>query len=354
MPADWILYNPASSATQANPAMNPGGGMSPGVSSPPMRQGARANPFAMAMEHARVPRPVRPPFMHDFPFHRINWIPSAFLIGTFLGSITLVPLYIWMFGIDGFQVAMFVFFFVATGMSITFGYHRLFAHRTFQTTRLIRFLALVFGASTFENSVLDWVSDHRRHHKHTDHEEDPYDISRGLFYAHLGWMLFKLKPKPPMDNVQDLRRDPMIVWQAKYWLILALIVGFAIPGVLGFLYSGWSGALGGVLIAGLLRVVAVQHCTFCINSLCHYLGSQPYSKRCSARDSWIMALVTFGEGYHNYHHEFQHDYRNGVKPWQFDPTKWVIWTLYKLGLAWDLKQVPAAKIAAAQSARHSD
>jgi stearoyl-CoA desaturase (delta-9 desaturase) len=98
------------------------------------------------------------------------------------------------------------------------------------------------------------------------------------------------------------------------------------------------------LIAGVARVVFLQHCTFCINSLCHYIGRRPYSSYCSARDSWLMAVVTFGEGYHNYHHEFQHDYRNGVKPWQFDPTKWIIWTLSKVGLASKLRRVPSEKI----------
>ena len=93
---------------------------------------------------------------------------------------------------------------------------------------------------------------------------------------------------------------------------------------IGFLWGSWVSASGAFLIAGVARVVVLQHCTFCINSLCHYLGTRPYSSRCSARDSWFMALLTFGEGYHNYHHEFQHDYRNGVKPWQWDPTKWLI------------------------------
>ena len=106
-----------------------------------------------------------------------------------------------------------------------------------------------------------------------------------------------------------------------------------LPAAIGYAWGGWTAALGAFLIAGVARVVAVQLCTFCINSLCHYIGKQTYSSRCSARDSWLMSLVTFGEGYHNYHHEFPYDYRNGVKPWQFDPTKWIIWMLSKVGLA---------------------
>ena len=93
---------------------------------------------------------------------------------------------------------------------------------------------------------------------------------------------------------------------------------------------------------------SVQQGTFCINSLCHMIGRQPYSTTHSARDSGVVALLTFGEGYHNYHHEFQHDYRNGVKAWQYDPTKWIIWTLSKVGLAEDLRRVPDSRIMAAE------
>jgi stearoyl-CoA desaturase (delta-9 desaturase) len=129
---------------------------------------------------------------------------------------------------------------------------------------------------------------------------------------------------------------------------LSLIVGFVIPSAIGWLYGGFISALGAFLIAGVARIVAVQQSTFCINSLCHTIGNRPYSSNCSARDSWIAALVTFGEGYHNYHHEFQHDYRNGVKPWQFDPTKWTIWLLSKIGLVSDLRRVPEVKILLAE------
>jgi stearoyl-CoA desaturase (delta-9 desaturase) len=108
--------------------------------------------------------------------------------------------------------------------------------------------------------------------------------------------------------------------------------------------------LGAFLIAGVARIVFVHHMTFCINSLCHWIGNQPYSSKCSARDSLIMAFLTFGEGYHNFHHEFQYDYRNGVKPWQFDPTKWTIWLLHKTGLVGKLRTVPEEIILKAQIA----
>jgi stearoyl-CoA desaturase (delta-9 desaturase) len=286
----------------------------------------------------------------NIPFHRVNWKTSAFLIGTLVLTITAVPVYIWQFGLDWFQIALFGVMFCATGFSITLGYHRLFSHLAFKAHWAVRLFTLVFGAGAFENSAMMWASEHRRHHKHVDHDEDPYDINKGFFYAHIGWLLFKLQPEPPFDNVNDLQRDPLVCWQHKYVQLIAVVVSFVIPTLFGWLWGGASAALGAFLVGGVARVVALQHCTFFINSACHTVGRRPYSTRCSARDSWLMALFTFGEGYHNYHHEFQHDYRNGVKPWQFDPTKWIIWTLNKLGLAEGLRRVPSEKILLAEIA----
>lgn len=287
------------------------------------------------------------------PFDKVNWPTSSFLIGTLLLSLTAVPVYLWHFGLDWFQVALFFVMFWACGFSITLGYHRLFSHLAFQAHPLVRFFTLIFGAGAFENSALLWACEHRTHHKHVDHDDDPYDISKGLFHAHIGWLLFKLKPFPPFDNVADLQKDKAVMWQHRHIHVIGVSVAFVLPALLGYAWGGWLSALGAFLIAGVLRVVVLQHCTFFINSLCHYLGKRPYSSRCSARDSWLMALFTFGEGYHNYHHEFQHDYRNGVKPWQFDPTKWIIWTLSKLGLADKLRRVPAEKFPGRNSTKPS-
>jgi len=157
-------------------------------------------------------------------------------------------------------------------------------------------------------------------------------------------MLFNLWPQPPLDNVADLKKDPLVVWQDRPIHLLAVIVSFILPTLAGFMWDGWVGALGEFLIGGVAKVVMLQHCTFLINSARHTLGRQPYSTRCSARDSLFMALLTFGEGYHNYHHEFQHDYRNGVKPWQGEPTKWLIWILSKLRLTSGLRRVPQETI----------
>ncbi len=307
-----------------------------------------------APEVAASPNAVssrRSPTILNVPRHRINWTTSSFLIGTAALSLTAVPLYLWRFGIDWFQLALFAALFAASGFSISLGYHRLFSHIAFQASWPVRLFTLIFGAGAFENSVIMWSSEHRRHHKHVDHDDDPYDISKGFFYAHIGWLLFKMSPQPPFDNVPDLKKDRLVMWQHRHIHLLAVLVSFVLPAAIGWIWDGAIGALGGFLIAGVARVTVLQHCTFLINSACHTLGRQPYSDRCSARDSHLLALFTFGEGYHNYHHEFQYDYRNGVKPWEFDPTKWIIWALSKARLTGNLRRVAAEKVRQAQAER---
>src|SRR6476646_8653310 len=144
-------------------------------------------PFVRApsIRRARIARVFR-----RIPFDKVNWTTSSFLIGTFILSLTLVPAYIWLFGLDWFQVALFLVMFFAVGFSITLGYHRLYSHLTFQAHWSVRLFTLIFGAAAFENSVLLWACEHRAHHKHVDDEDDPYNIREGLFQAHIGWLLF--------------------------------------------------------------------------------------------------------------------------------------------------------------------
>jgi stearoyl-CoA desaturase (Delta-9 desaturase) len=286
--------------------------------------------------------------MSRFRAELIHWPNTVYLAGTLLVTLTAVPAYIWRYGLDGFQIGLFFAFFAATGLSITLGYHRLFSHLTFEARWPVRFLTLLFGAAAFENSALVWAADHRRHHKFVDHENDPYDISKGFFHAHIGWILFRLQPETTFEGVKDLQQDSLIMWQHRHYRTIAVLMSFGVPTLLGAMVGGWSGALGSFLIAGVARIVCVHHMTFFINSMCHTLGCQPYSSRCTARDSTIMAWFTFGEGYHNFHHEFQHDYRNGVKAWQFDPTKWCIWLLHKVQLARQLRRAPYEKILLAE------
>ena len=292
----------------------------------------------------------------NIPFNRVEWVTSGFLISTALLTLTAVPWYFWNYGWDWFIFGVFLFFYVSTGMSITVGYHRLFSHKAFQAKWPVKLYVLLFGAAAFENSALWWSSEHRKHHKHVDTDDDPYDITKGFFWAHMGWLMFKLKPTPPLNNVEDLEKDRLVSFQHRFIHPLSFLVSFGLPSLIGYLYALYTnnlsltaGALGGLLIPGVARVVMVQHATFCINSLCHMIGKRPYSTSHSARDSWIAAIFTMGEGYHNYHHEFQWDYRNGVKPWQLDPSKWIIWTLSKFGLVSNLKRVPRERILLAET-----
>lgn len=289
--------------------------------------------------------------MLKIDWEKVHWRNTAFLFGTFFTTVIGVPIYLWFNGLSLFQFLLFLFFFIATGLSITLGYHRLFSHLTFKASWPVRFFTLFFGAAAFESSALTWCADHRRHHKFVDdHDDDPYAITKGFWHAHIGWLLFRMEPETPLTWVRDLQKDPMLRFQHEHYVPVAVLSGFALPALVGGLVGGWNGALGGFLLAGVARVVFVHHMTFCINSLCHWIGRRPFSSKCSARDSMLMAFFTFGEGYHNFHHEFQHDYRNGIRAWDFDPTKWTILILHKLGLVKELRTVPEEKIEAAKQA----
>ena len=204
----------------------------------------------------------------------------------------------------------------------------------------MRLFYLVFGSGAIENSVLSWAAEHRVHHSHVDEERDPYNIKKGFWWAHVGWILYDSEPANP-TVVRDLAEDPLVRWQDRNYKWLAPAVAFGIPLIVGL---ATGRVLGCLLIGGVLRVVVSHHGTFFINSLCHMVGRQPYSTEHSARDSSIMAILAFGEGYHNYHHSFPFDYRNGVKVWQFDPAKWMIWAFSKVGLVRDLRRAPEAAV----------
>jgi len=237
--------------------------------------------------------------------------------------------------------------FAFCGFAITGGYHRLFSHPSYKARWPLRAFHLFFGAASFQNSALKWSSDHRVHHSRTDTDADPYSIRRGFMWAHIYWIFYKAPEGEELAGVKDLRADPLVRFQYKHYISLAVVGGFVMPSLLGLLWGDWLGAL---LVAGFLRLVLQWHATFAVNSVAHAIGSQPYSNKNSARDSFWTALVTLGEGYHNFHHKFQLDYRNGIRWYQFDPTKWAIWTLSHLGITGELRRTPAVQI---QRARQS-
>jgi stearoyl-CoA desaturase (delta-9 desaturase) len=278
--------------------------------------------------------------------YEINWVTAVFLIVTPLIGLVWGALHTSWWGVAPAEIGLFLFFVSATALSITAGYHRLFAHRAYECSRAVKLLFLLFGAAAFQQSVLNWASDHRRHHKNVDRSGDPYNIARGFFWAHVGWLLVNDDPRSgDYSNVPDLVADPLIRLQDRFYIPLAIVMCFFVPFGFGYLIGHPWGCL---LWAGVIRVVVVHHSTFLVNSLAHTLGRRPYSRTVSARDSLVTALLTFGEGYHNFHHRFAADYRNGVRLYQFDPTKWLIRVLAAVGLAWNLRRVRRERIIQAE------
>lgn len=258
-------------------------------------------------------------------------------------ALILVPLWGFYHGFSAAQWLWALVFLYLNGLSITGGYHRLWAHNAYEAHPALKWFYALWGAGALQSSILVWASDHRRHHRHVDdNEQDPYSAGRGLWFSHMGWML-RHYPSGDNDfsNARDLQRDPVVMFQHRHYVALTTFMNLAPPLLLGVVLGD---VIGTFLLAGLLRLVVNHHVTFFINSLAHYWGSRPYTEENSARDNGFLAFLTYGEGYHNYHHIFQNDYRNGIRWWQWDPTKWMIGLCARLGLASNLNRVAGFRI----------
>lgn len=230
-----------------------------------------------------------------------------------------------------------------SGLSITAGYHRLWSHRSYQAAWPLRLFFVIFGTFALQNSVLVWCARHRLHHRFVDDvERDPHSIRKSFWHAHIGWMLRHWSSSAvDFSQVRDLERDPLLRWQHRHYFLLTWLLNLGVPALLGLLVGE---VIGMVLLAGAVRLVFSQHCTFFINSLAHTWGKRHYSGENTARDNGWLALVTWGEGYHNFHHAFQADYRNGARWWHFDPGKWLIAVCSWTGLAGKLKRTSTFRI----------
>ncbi|MBX3303441.1 MAG: fatty acid desaturase [Nitrospira sp.] len=261
---------------------------------------------------------------------------TKFLFGLVtISAVIGVPTYGLVIGYTWLDWTMFGLLYMITGLGITVGYHRLISHRSFTCPDWVKTAFLIAGGWALQNSALKWATDHIRHHANCDQDADPYNARLGFWHSHCGW-LFSDQRYVDEKYATRLRQDPVVMWQYRNYVPIVLS-GLALPFVVGFLYSGWVGGIGCFMLAGVGRTFAVLNSTFCINSVCHLWGSQPHSQADSSRDSWLVSLLTFGEGYHNYHHTYQTDYRNGPRWYNFDPSKWLIFTLSLLGLAWSLR-----------------
>ena len=240
------------------------------------------------------------------------------------------------------------------GAGVTVGFHRLFTHRSFKTGPTVRFLLAAFGSAAVEGPLIEWVSNHRRHHQFSDEDGDPHSphdhgpglrgALSGLAHAHLGWILRGDAASQPERYAKDLLADPVASFVDRTFLVWVL-AGLALAFGLGVALTGTvAGGLTALLWGGAVRIFFLHHATFSINSLCHYFGRQPFRTGDESRNLAWLALPTMGEAWHNNHHAFPSSARHGLRPLQLDPSWWLIRGLASVGLAWDLVGVSPARL----------
>ncbi|THH13331.1 hypothetical protein EW146_g6874 [Bondarzewia mesenterica] len=227
-------------------------------------------------------------------------------------------------------------------IGITAGYHRLWSHRAYNASVPLQLFLAIAGGSAMQGSIRWWARGHRSHHRYTDTDLDPYGAHRGLWHTHIGWTLMEPLVKPGPADISDLKRNRIVIWQHRWYFYIAFFFGLILPTcACGLLLHDWR---GGFFHAGCCRLMIVHHSVFCVNSIAHYIGETTYDDKLSPRDHFLTALLTLGEGYHNFHHQFPMDYRNAIKWHQYDPTKWFIAVCSYMGLASHLRSFPEGEI----------
>ncbi len=265
-----------------------------------------------------------------------NWGPGLFILGYHLLLLIAIPLYLLHYTPSVGMLVLSAVLVYVTGMSVTAGYHRLYSHTTYKINPVVEAILLFFATMATQGSALRWSFDHRHHHAFVDTDRDPYSIKKGFWYAHFLWLFEKPKDIDP-KVISDLMKKPLLRFQHKYYGLLMVVTNVIATLVIGYCFHDYLGAF---LFAWFVRLFFLHHFTWFINSLAHTWGARHYCQELSAVDNYLISLVTFGEGYHNYHHTFAYDYRNGIRWYHFDPTKWLIWSLSKLGLAHKLRKNP--------------
>ncbi|MBI4092318.1 MAG: fatty acid desaturase [Candidatus Kerfeldbacteria bacterium] len=280
------------------------------------------------------------------------------LILPFLGAIAACWL-AWNCGLGVVDAGLFLILYVLSSLGIEMGYHRLFSHRAFKTTSVIRFLLALFGAWAVQGPITYWVAFHRRHHQFSDMEGDPHSPNlsgsgirnrlAGLVFAHIGWFFYPERPNPAR-YAKDIYEDPIVIFTTKHYFLLQLS-NLALPALIGGLASGslW-GALSGMIWGGLARIFLVQHMTYAINSICHVFGARPFRIDDKATNNYWLMLPSLGGSLHNSHHAFASTAKNSLSHWwELDIAWGVISFLSKFGLVWDAK-VPSKPVLASKRA----
>lgn len=258
-----------------------------------------------------------------------------------------------------------------TALGVTVGYHRLFTHRSFRTPGWVAIGLGVMGSMAAEGPLLLWVANHRRHHRHSDRVGDPHSphthggdgvmgTLRGLWHAHMGWLLDSHTfatvgggagvREGDERVVADLIGERWPVWMSRMFVVWVL-VGLLVPmGVAGVVTGSWTGAWLGLIWGGLVRVLLLHHVTWSINSVCHLWGTRPFVSKDESRNNAIFGVLAMGEGWHNNHHAFPTSARHGLRWWELDVSYIIIWVMSRLGMASAVRVPTAEKMASKRRA----
>ena len=270
--------------------------------------------------------------------------------------VTLGVFYIIDYQFGWFEALLFTTGYYISNITVGIGLHRLWSHDTYKTNKFVEFILALLSAGTLQGPALSWASNHFKHHTFTDTEKDPHtplkykNRAMGFFWSHMGWMLVGEGSYKSIGRITmvKLGKNKILRWQLKYYWQSAIAMNTIVPAFVGYIFGGTAmSAYAGLLFIGLGRALQ-QQITFFVNSLCHFIGTQPYTKGTSG-DIWWLAILLLGENWHNFHHAFPSDYRNGAKWYQTDVHKWIIYLMSKCGLAWDLKRTAKVRVDAKKS-----
>jgi stearoyl-CoA desaturase (Delta-9 desaturase) len=238
--------------------------------------------------------------------------------------------------VDWQDITIMLVGYVLTALGITIGFHRMLTHRSFDAHPAVRFTFMALGSAALQGPCADWASIHIKHHAHTDEDDDPHSPLHGFFHSHLGWLVTG-KNADFETYGKWMLKDPLVMFVNRTWYVWVLL-GLLIPYALG----GWTGLLWG----GLVRIFLLNHVTWSVNSVCHTFGNKMFKTEDESRNNWLVGLLAMGEGWHNNHHAFPRSAFHGMRWYQFDFSSYVIWTMEKLGLVWNVQRVPPERQAA--------